>query len=95
MDCNGDDDAPGDNLNERPTDLETPVKEQNNEADMDGCLQRSCQKQLVVRRLTGCAHAASLRALHFYALHWILCSLNDAKGRMVQLEYRKYDLVSN
>jgi hypothetical protein len=27
MDCNGNDDAPDDNLKERPTDLETPKQE--------------------------------------------------------------------
>jgi hypothetical protein len=44
MDCNGNDDAPDDNLNERLTDLETPIKEQNYEAYMDGCLECSCHK---------------------------------------------------
>jgi hypothetical protein len=48
VDCNGNDDAPDDNPNERPADLKTPVKEQNHEADMDGCLERPCHKQFVV-----------------------------------------------
>ena len=44
VDCNGNDDTPDDNLNERLTDLETPINEQNDEAYMDGCLERSCHK---------------------------------------------------
>jgi hypothetical protein len=62
VDCNGNDDAPDDNLNEGLTDLETPKYEETDEAYMDACLERSCHKQLVVRRLIRCAHAATLRA---------------------------------
>ena len=61
MDCNGDDDAPDDNLNERLTDLETPIKEQNDEAYVDGCLECYSYKQLVVRRLIRCVHAEAPR----------------------------------
>jgi hypothetical protein len=44
VDGNGDDDAPDDNLKERLTNPETPVQQQNDKADMDGCLERSGNK---------------------------------------------------
>jgi hypothetical protein len=62
MDCHGNDDAPDDNLEERPTDLETPKYDESDEAYMDASLERSPHVQLVVRSLIGCVHAPTLRA---------------------------------
>jgi hypothetical protein len=65
MDCNGNDDAPDDNLKERLTDLETPKYEQRNEAYMNGCLERFRHKRFVVRWLIRYVRVVSLRVLHF------------------------------
>jgi hypothetical protein len=48
MDCNCNDDAPDDNLNERLTDFETPKDKESNEAYMDARLYRSPHIQLIV-----------------------------------------------
>jgi hypothetical protein len=61
--CNGNNDAPDDHLNERLTDLETPIKEQNDEANIDGYLERSCHKQFVVQRLIRCIHSEASQGM--------------------------------
>ena len=48
MDCNGNDDAPDDNLYEWPTDFETPKYKESNEAYVDAGLERPRHKQLIV-----------------------------------------------
>ena len=55
--CNGNDDAPDDHFNKRPTDLKTQKYDETNEAYMDAYLERSPHIQLVVRSLIRCAHA--------------------------------------